>query len=163
MLPATTRREPSKMTRFGGRIGAAMLAGGFSLGLGGCNGGGGSAAPTTVPTAVAATTTTSTVPPTTVFAPSAPQASKDAAASHLVASWQAGDRASALTAAAPDAVAALFAQPYPAGGLQARGCSNAVAGPSSCIYRILANGNLVDISVLSGPGGWFASAAVVRG
>lgn len=151
------------VTRFKGRVAAVVVVAGCGWGIAGCNGGSGSAAPTTVPTTAAATTTSSTIPPTTVFQPSAPQASQDAAASHLVAAWQAGDRATALTAAAPAAVTALFSQPYPAGGLQARGCSNAVAGPSSCIYRILANGNLIDISVLSGPGGWYASAAVIRG
>jgi hypothetical protein len=115
---------------------------------------------TTVVTAALSTTTTgatTTVPPTTVFRPSAPQPSQDQAASRLVAAWKAGDRAAALTDATPTAVDAVFAQPFPAGGVQARGCSNAVAGPSSCIYRILATGALLDLSVTSGPGGWYVS------
>jgi hypothetical protein len=127
------------------------------MGLGACTGG---AAPTTVATTVPArTTTTSTVPPTTVYQPSAPQASQDQAAAHLVAAWKVGDRAAALTDATPAAVDAVFAQPFPAGGVQARGCSEAVAGPSSCIYRIFATGGLLDLSAVAVSGGWSISDA----
>ncbi|MDQ1391244.1 MAG: hypothetical protein QOF30_221 [Acidimicrobiaceae bacterium] len=135
-----------------------------SVGLAGCKGGSGSrsgsVAPTTAAPTVPATTTTSTVPPTTVYRPSAPQPSQDQAGSHLVAAWKAGDRAAALTDATPAAVEAVFAQPFPAGGVQARGCSNAVAGPSSCVYRIFATGGLLELSAVAGSGGgWLISDA----
>lgn len=135
-------------------LGAVLLAG--------CNSGSGSvAAPTTVAT-VGATTSSSSNPTTTVYHPSAPQASLDQAGGHLVAAWRAGDRASALSDATPAAVDVVFAQPFPAGDVQARGCANAVAGPSSCTYRILANGNVLDLSVETVTGGWVVSGAVFR-
>jgi hypothetical protein len=107
-------------------------------------------------------TTSSSAPTTTVYQPSAPQPSVDQAGGHLVAAWRAGDRAAALTDATPAAADVVFGQPFPAGGVQARGCANAVAGPSSCIYRILANGNLLDLSVVKVTGGWAVSNAVFR-
>jgi hypothetical protein len=131
----------------------------FGLVIGGCNGSSGAVATTTTTVVVTTTTTTSTVPPTTVFQPTAPQASQDLAAAHIVAAWKAGDRAAAAADATPAAVAAVFAQPFPAGGVQARGCSSAVAGPSSCIYRVLANGNLLSLSALPVSGGWIISDA----
>jgi hypothetical protein len=138
----------------------AVLAVSAAPGLAGCQSGSQTAAPTTVPTTVAAaTTTTSTVPPTTVYHPSAPQPSQDQAAARLVAAWKAGDRVAALTDATPAAVDAVFAQPFPAGGVQARGCSEAVAGPSSCIYRIFATGGLLDLSEVAVSGGWLVSDA----
>lgn len=139
-------------------VAAALALSG--LVIGGCNGG--TAAVVTTTTVVVATTTTttaSTLPPTTVYQPTAPQASQDLAAAHIVAAWKAGDRAAAAADASPAAVAAVFAQPFPAGGVQARGCSSAVAGPSSCIYRILANSNLLSLSAVSVPGGWIISDA----
>ncbi|HEX3540940.1 MAG TPA: hypothetical protein VHT75_10925 [Acidimicrobiales bacterium] len=137
--------------------GAALIL--FGLVIGGCNGSSGAVATTTTTVVVTTTTTTSTVPPTTVFQPTAPQASQDLAAAHIVAAWKAGDRAAAAADATPAAVAAVFAQPFPAGGVQARGCSSAVAGPSSCIYRVLANGNLLSLSALPVSGGWIISDA----
>lgn len=133
-----------------------------ALALSACHGTSGAAPPVTAPTettVVASTTTTSTLPPTTLYQPSAPQPSQDDAGTHLVDAWMAGDRAAALTDATPAAVAALFAQPFPSGGIQARGCSNAVAGPSSCVYRIYDSGNLVDLSAMMVTGGWMISAA----
>ncbi len=133
-----------------------------ALAVSGCHGTNTAAPPVTAPTAttaVAPTTTTSALPPTTVYQPSAPQPSQDDAGTHLVDAWMAADRAAALTDATPDAVTALFAQPYPSGGIQARGCSSAVAGPSSCVYRIYDNGNLVDLSAMMVTGGWMISAA----
>jgi hypothetical protein len=130
--------------------------------LSGCHGTSSAAPPAPAPretTVAASTTTTSTLPPTTVYQPSAPQPSQDDAGTHLVDAWMAGDRAAALTDATPAAVAALFAQPFPSGGIQARGCSSAVAGPSSCVYRIYDNGNLVDLSAMMVTGGWMISAA----
>ncbi len=134
----------------------------FLLGVAGCQGAstagpavsGGSNPPTTVPVA----TTASTAPPVTVYRASAPQSSQDLAGAHLVAAWKAGDRAVALTDATPAAVDAVFAQRYPAGGLQPRGCSVPVAGPAHCIYR-LPNGTAVALTAENGPGGWFVSMA----
>jgi hypothetical protein len=127
------------------------------VGIAGCSGGSSPVAATTVPTL--ATTTTSVAPTTTVYQPTAPQKTQDAAGAHLVAAWKAADRASASSDATPAAVDAVFAQPFPAGGVQARGCSNAVAGPSFCVYRILANGSLLSLSALAVSGGWIISAA----
>lgn len=126
--------------------------------LTGCSSGGSSARPPTTAPTVAATTTTA-MPTTTVYQPSSPQKTQDAAAAHLVAAWKAGDRVSALTDATPAAVDSTFAQPYPAGGVQFRSCSNAVAGPSFCDYRIFATGALLELSVSMTPGGWEISAA----
>lgn len=118
------------------------------------------AAVTTVATpasTVAATTTT--VPPTTVFQPAVPKPSREMAATHLIDAWRAGDRLAAALDATEAAVAAVFAQPYPQGGVQFRGCSVAVAGPSFCDYRILATGSLLELSVVEVSGGWATQAA----
>ncbi len=144
------------------RVGAAAVAG---LVLLGCQSSHPTVAPTTVaPTTVVPTTSThpagTSAPPTTAsFQPSGPQKSQDLAGSHLIAAWMAGDRAAASTDAAPAAVDAVFAQPFPAGGVQARGCSAPVAGPATCTYRVLANGNLLSLSVVANSSGWFTLAA----
>jgi hypothetical protein len=117
------------------------------------------AAPATSTIAATTPTTTSTIAPTTVYQPTAPQSSRDAAAAHLIAAWRAGDRAAAAADALPAAVAALFAQAYPPGDVQFRGCSVAAAGPSSCDYRILGTGGLLEVSVVEGTGGWLSQAA----
>jgi hypothetical protein len=129
----------------------------------GCQGSSqGSTAPTTV--AVTSTVaTTSTIPPTTVFQAHAPQPSQDQAGSHLIAAWQAGDRGGALSDATSAAVDVVFAQPFPAGGVQARGCSVPVAGPSTCVYRVVVDGRLLSLTAAAGPGGWFISAARFQG
>ncbi|MDQ6614526.1 MAG: hypothetical protein M3083_07220 [Actinomycetota bacterium] len=142
---------------------ALLFAVASGTGLYGCRAGTDTAGPS--PTGVAtsastaATTTTSTVPPTTVYQASAPLLSRDQAGRHLVAAWMSGDRPTALTGAAPAAVEAVFAQPFPAGGVQERGCASAVAGPSSCVYRIYASGTLLDLSAVAVSGGWIISAA----
>jgi hypothetical protein len=134
------------------------------LALGGC--GSSSRPPATVPTTVTSstvatttTTTTTTVPATTLYQPSAPQPSREAAANHLVAAWRAGDRAAAATGAAPAAVSTVFAHPFPQSGAQFRQCSQAVAGPSFCDYRI--DNGLLDLSVVAVNGGWSVDAATV--
>ena len=148
------------------RRGATLLAFVGALTLTGCSGGSGKAAATdtTVATTVVTvpTTTTSTLPPTTVYQPSAPQASADDASAHLIAAWKSGDRAAALTDATPAAVAALFAKPYPSGGVQFRSCSTAVAGPSDCAYRNYDDDSLIDLSAVSVPGGWMITAASIQ-
>lgn len=148
--------------------GATLLAVVGALTQAACSGGTGKASATdttvattavTVPTT---TTTTSTLPPTTVYQPSAPQPSADEASGHLISAWMSGDRAAALTDATPAAVSALFAQPYPSGGVQFRSCSTAVAGPSDCTYRNYDNDSLIDLSAVSVPGGWMITAARVQ-
>lgn len=116
------------------------------------------ASTTTAPTV----STTSTVPPTTVLQPSAPQPSPDKAGSALIAAWQRGDKAAAQSVAAPAAVAALFAQPYPASGAQSRGCQQAVAGPSVCSYGI-GGTSLLDLAAVAVPGGWIIDTAMFLG
>jgi hypothetical protein len=127
--------------------------------------------PATIPTTVApagvATSTTgtaptaTTVPPTTLYQPSAPQPSREAAANHLVAAWRAGDAAAAASGASPAAVTALFGHPYPKSGAQFRQCSQAVAGPSFCDYRV--DNGLLDLSVVAVNGGWSVDVATVEG
>jgi hypothetical protein len=131
------------------------------MGAAGCSGNSPPVAQPTVPSIAAPSTTatTSTLPATTVYQPSAPQPSQDKAGAHLVAAWRAGDQAAALTDATPAAVSAVFAQPFPAGGVQARGCSTPVAGPASCIYRILADGSALQLSAVTVAGGWVVTAA----
>lgn len=156
--PATP--DPSGCTaarrrRLGSALALVLLAA-----VGACTAGSAGSTATTLPiTTAAPTTTTSTVAPTTVFQPTAPQKTREDAAAHLVAAWRAGDRAAALADASPDAVAAVFAMAYPAGGVQARGCSSAVAGPSSCIYRLFVSNALLSLSAIQAAGGWYISAA----
>jgi len=123
-------------------------------------------APTvSVPQATTAPAPTS--PPTTVWKPTAPQATADAAAAALVQAWAGGDRAGAGAVATPDAVATLFAVPYPGPGLAiSRGCSSAFppivctygppggAAPTDAIYEIL---------VSQAPAGWYVSSVRVLG
>jgi hypothetical protein len=155
------RARPGAALALTALVGLAGVAG-----LAGCQAAKPAGAPATVPpvvTTLPVATTTSTTPPTTVFNPGAPQPSQDLAGSHLIAAWKAGDRAAALTDATPAAVDAVFAQAYPAGGLQARGCATPVAGPANCIYRVLANGTALSLSAENGPGGWFVAAARFEG
>ncbi len=116
---------------------------------------------TVAPTTVTVAPTTTTMPATTLYRPSAPQPSREAAASHLVAAWRGGDQAAALADATPAAVSALFAHPYPKGAPQFRQCSQAVAGPSFCDYRV--DNALLDLSVVMVPGGWSVDTATYEG
>ena len=110
-------------------------------------------APTTTTTrALPATTTTSTTAPIPVLGAASPAD----AASHLIGAWKAGDRAGALTEADAGAVAALFAQPYPAGGPQARNCDENPSS-SNCFFRIGDNG--LNIHAVRTPVGWRVDAA----
>ena len=132
---------------------AALL--GAAVTLGSCS----SSQPTSPTTSEPATVpaTTSSVPPTTAWAPTAAQPSPDAAAARLVSAWSTGNRALALTVAAPSAVATLFAQAYPAGALQARGCTTG-ANPGTCTYRNTRTNGIYEIQVTSGATGWYVSA-----
>ena len=110
-------------------------------------------------TTVAATTAPTTAPPTTVWSPTAPQPSPDAAAARLVSAWSTGDRNLAATVASPSSVATLFAQPYPAGYLQARGCTEG-ANPGTCTYRNTKTNGIYEIQVTSGSSGWYVSEVI---
>jgi hypothetical protein len=92
-----------------------------------------------------------------VWAPTAPQPSPDAAASRLVSAWSTNNRPAALAVASPQAVDTLFAQPYPAGYLQSRGCTTG-ANPATCTYRNTKTDGIYQIGVSSGASGWYVSA-----
>ncbi len=106
-----------------------------------------------------------TSPPTTGWKPSAPQAGPDAAAAALIDAWAAGNRDTAGSVAAPDAVHSLFAVPYPGPGLaMSRGCSTAFA-PVKCTYGPAGgaspNDAIYELSVSRTPGGWYVSSVQV--
>ena len=96
------------------------------------------AAPTNPPT-TAATTTTAGGPYATFITP-------DSAAAHLIDGWRRGDRAFAGQAATSAAVSALFAQPYPRGGPENRGCNAGIGGVASCFYRVGQTGLSVQLA-----------------
>lgn len=119
------------------------------------------------PTAPPTTRPPVTAPPTTRWQPTAPQATPDAAAAILVNAWADGNRTTAASVATPEAVATLFAVPYPGPGLAIpRGCSTAFppvvctygppggASPSDAIY---------EISVSHIAAGWYVSSVQVLG
>ncbi len=141
------------------RVGAGLAA--ALVALAGCGGGTHQAAPppTGATTTTAATTTTTTVPrpTTTVWVPTAPQATPDAAAAVLVNAWATANRATASTVAAPAAVATLFALPYPAGNLQPRGCTEGV-NPGTCTYRNTATEGIYELNVTQRSNGWYVSS-----
>lgn len=123
-----------------------------------------SVAPATTrpPATTAAPTSAATAPPSTVYAPTTPQPSPDSAAGALINDWSTGNRAAAAAVAAPPAVAALFAQPYPAGYLQARGCTDPSANPGTCTYANRESGSLYEIEVTHLPAGWYVSSVSVE-
>ena len=114
----------------------------------------------TVPsTPGSATPTTAPPPPTTAYRPASPQPSPDDASSRVITAWSKGDRAGAAAVAAPSAVAALFAIPYPGYSLQARGCSVDFS-PADCDYR---DGNsLLKVYSTQTPAGWYVSSVVLE-
>ena len=143
------------------------------------------AGPTTAPTAAqteqlataasARTTSTTSRPAATTTAlpevpkrttaaawkPSSPQPTPSQAAWALLDAWAANKRASALEAASPAAVAALFAHSYPAPGVQYRGCSSPPGNTASnCVFR---DGNdLLSLTVSMFPGGWAVTGAALE-
>ncbi len=104
------------------------------------------------------TTTTAPPPPTTTWAPTAAQATPDAAAARLIDQWSTGDRAGAASVAAPAAVQTLFALPYPAGWVQPRGCTAASTNPGTCTYRNTETNAIYEITVNRAATGWYVSA-----
>ena len=131
------------------------------------------AAPTATTTTTAAVTTAppSTTPPTAArttttvkrapWTPPSPAPTISQAAYELVGAWAARSRKAALADASPGAVAALFSNPYPAGGPQYRGCSTPPAGtPASCVYR--SGNDLLSLTVSPFPNGWGVTAAAME-
>jgi hypothetical protein len=129
-------------------------------------------AATTTPTTREAATTTTTgarrsVPsssPTTspaAWRPPAPEPTASQAAYELVGAWADNDRRAALADASPAAVAALFANPYPPGGPQYRGCSTPPGNaPSSCVFR--SGNDLLSLTTVAFPDGWGVTAAILE-
>jgi predicted lipid-binding transport protein (Tim44 family) len=168
----TTALRPKARSRPFGPVLRASTALAAALTLAGCGGGTDAqtarpaptaAAPTAVaPTAVAPTAVAPTAPSstaattTTVFAPSTPEATAEAAVARLLATWDAGDRVSAGYIATPAAVAALFAVPGHA--IEFRGCSDGQP-PITCSYADRsATGNFYDITALqTATGAWYVS------
>jgi hypothetical protein len=112
------------------------------------------------------TTTTSHVSTTTTTGlPHSLQSNPDAAAAALVADWAAGDRPAALGVATPDAVATLFAIPYPRGLALNRGCSTAFP-PIVCTYGPPGGAPPTDpiyeIYVSQAGAGWYVSSTRVN-
>jgi hypothetical protein len=145
----------------------------LALAVSGCGGSGSTSAPSTTAPAPATTPPTTrpttgppvTTPPTTIWKPSAPQASPDAAAAALVDAWAAGNRATAGSVATPAVVSSLFAVPYPGPGLaMSRGCSTAFP-PVKCTYGppggASPNDVIYEFSVSRTSGGWYVSAVQV--
>jgi hypothetical protein len=147
-------------------VAVPLLAGSLDA----CSGRAGSASPgTSVPVATAAgpitappTTAPAPSPPSTAYAPSAPQTAPDAAAGALMDAWATGNRAEAVSVAAPAARRALFSAPYPPGGVQARGCTDPGTNPGTCTYADLSSGTLYEIGVVHLPGGWYVSTVRVE-
>ena len=112
---------------------------------------------TTPPTAARTTTTIKRAP----WTPPSPAPTTSQAAYELVGAWAARSRKAALADASPGAVAALFSNPYPAGGPQYRGCSTPPAGtPASCVYR--SGNDLLSLTVSPFPSGWGVTAAAME-
>jgi hypothetical protein len=106
------------------------------LAVSGCTSGTPSATPTVTAT-VTATATASPAPAVTVtVAASAPAAltTMEAAAKHLYAAWQAGDKATAATGASPAAVDTLFAHAWKSGTYFFGGCDDT----TGCQYNFAA-------------------------
>jgi hypothetical protein len=106
-------------------------------------------------------TTTTTLPPL----PASLMASPESAASSLVASWAAGNRASALSVATAPAVTTLFAAHYSSGLVIDRGCSDAFS-PIVCTYGPPGGAPPTDpiyeIDVTKAPGGWYVSSTRIE-
>jgi hypothetical protein len=92
----------------------------------------------------------------TSFAPTSSQAAYD-----IVGAWSEGDRKLALEDATPSAVSALFANAYPPGGPQYRGCSSPPGNqPSICVWR--SGNDLLSLTVSAFPKGWAVTGALLE-
>ena len=93
--------------------------------------------------------------------PPSPEPTASQAAYALVDAWADHSRKTALEDASPGAVAALFANPYPAGGPQYRGCSTPPGNvPSGCVFR--SGNDLLSLTTVSFPDGWGVTAALME-
>ena len=165
----------SVLTRSVQAFAAAAVLGATVAGCGSSHG----SAPTTLPgitvvqsttTTAAPTTTTATTPtaPTTTAPaiPVAPQPSAQTAADALVSSWASRDRTTALRVATSQAVATLFAVPYPGGLAGSRGCTSAFP-PIICTYGPPGGGNSNDpiyqVYVSQAGAYWYVSSVLIEG
>jgi hypothetical protein len=123
-------------------------------------GGSVSTPPSTVPASTPPTTRA--VPRTTAYAPTHLQTTPDAAAEALITAWETGNRSSAAAGASPAAVATMFAQPYAAGSVQARGCTASTDNPGTCTYANRQSGSLYEIAVTKVAAGWYVSSVTVE-
>jgi hypothetical protein len=113
---------------------------------------------------MAPTTTTSTTvapKPTTTWVATALAPTSSQAAYDLVGAWSQGNRKLALKDASPSAVSALFANAYPPGGPQYRGCSAPPGNqPSICVWR--SGNDLLSLTVSPFPQGWAVTGALME-
>ena len=119
--------------------------------------------------AESATTTTTSAPRTTITVPvpvpSALKANAESAATALISSWAAGNRAVALTVAMPVAVATLFGVRYGSGLAIDRGCSTSFV-PIVCTFGPPGGANpndaIYEIDVSQAAGGWYVSSVKIE-
>ena len=112
--------------------------------------------------------TTTTLPPTTTTTavPVAPQPNAQEAASALISGWATGNRPVAMSVATAQAVATLFAVPYPGGLAVDRGCSAGTA-PIVCTYGppggASPNDSIYSLSLLQASGGgWYVDSVQIE-
>jgi hypothetical protein len=136
----------------------------LALAVSACHSAGRTASPPPATSTSAPVTTTSaptTIPPTTVYKPH-PQSSPAEAAAVLVDSWSKNDRAAAAQVATPSAVATLFANAFPSGFIQDRGCSAPADGPATCTYRNTRTNGIYELYISPYGGGWYVSSATAE-
>lgn len=112
------------------------------------------------------TTTVAPSTTTTVAIPVAPQPSPEDAASALISGWATQNKPRALSVATSQAVATLFASPYPNGLAISRGCSDG-ASPIVCTYGppggSSPNDSIYSLSLVQAPGGgWYVSSVQIN-
>jgi hypothetical protein len=119
-------------------------------------------------TGVPQSTTTTTLPApttTTVAIPVAPQPGAEAAANALVSAWSSGNQPVALSVATSQAVATLFAVPYPSGLAISRGCTSAFP-PIVCTFGPPGGGPtnapIFQVYVSQVPAGWYVSSIMIE-
>jgi hypothetical protein len=109
------------------------------------------------------TSTTSTEPTSTTSSPDEGPLffpSGEEAMAHLVDAWKAGDRATALRGASPDAVDSLFLT-SPEGYEKYGACGTAEFGQQLCAYRNRSAGGFIQFQMSQEPEGWIVENTVV--
>ena len=146
-----------------GAVAADALLGAIGMGCGTSKA---SSPPRLSTTEASASTSAPTPTSTTVAIPSTPQPSAEDAADVLVSGWASANQAKGLTVATSQAVATLFADPYPSGLAISRGCS-AGSPPVTCTYGPPGGGSSSDpifqIEVSEVPTGWYVSSVQILG